>query len=52
MKVNKNNSNNNVEEYSIDILKHIKTVWADRKLVLKVICIFFVSDGIKFFFTF
>ncbi len=42
MKDNNTNSYNNMEDDSIDIIALVKTVWTDRKLVLKVVCISFV----------
>ena len=42
MKVDNTNSYNNIEDDSIDIAAFVKTVWTDRMLVLKVVCISFV----------
>ena len=42
MKDNKSYISNNIEEDSIDIIALVKTVWTDRKLVLKMACISFV----------
>ncbi len=42
MKDDNTNSYNNMEDDSIDIIALVKTVWTDRKLVLKVVCISFV----------
>ena len=42
MKDDNTNSYNNIQDDSIDIVALVKTVWTDRKLVLKVVCISFV----------
>ncbi len=42
MKENQTDLYSNMEEDSIDIIPLLKTVWTDRKLVLKVVCISFV----------
>ena len=42
MKDDNINSYNNMEDNSIDIVALVKTVWTDRKLVLKFVCISFV----------
>ena len=42
MTVNQTNAKNNMQEDSIDIIGLVKTIWTDRMLVLKFICISFV----------
>ena len=42
MKDDNINSYNNMEDDSINIATLVKTVWTDRKLVLKVVCISFI----------
>ena len=42
MKNDSTNLYNNMQEDSIDIMGLVKTVWTDRKLVLKFVCISFV----------
>ena len=42
MKDDKNNSYNSIEEDSIDMVELAKTIWLDRKLVLKAACVSFV----------
>ena len=47
---NKSYTSNNIEEDSIDIIPHVKKVWAERKLVLKVACIsFFIGCLVALF---
>ena len=40
MKDNNTNSYNNMEDDSIDIIAFVKTVWTDRKLIIKIVGIF------------
>jgi hypothetical protein len=42
MKDDNTNLYNSIEENSIDIVALLKTVWTDRKLVLKAVCVSFV----------
>jgi len=41
MKANQNNKNNTFEEDSIDILNHIKKIWKEKLLIIKVSIFFF-----------